>query len=148
MRASYLLILLVLALGSACSSSVTESVDPEANYRWKFDDMPQPRAEVVHSRVEREQVQFAGLELRPRNQEWEFELLAAPNWVDVLRRNFLPLAWDKITYRPRIPSWFSPDPEHFTAWYLEGTSGIHSAHLFIEMAPADPQRVHIFIRRH
>jgi len=45
--------------------------------------------------------------------------------------------WSDIEYRPGIPQGFTPDREHFSAWYLRGTSGIHSAHLFIEKAPRE-----------
>jgi hypothetical protein len=139
----------IAALPVACSTTVRESFDSDLNYRWKFEAMPEPRPEIVHSRVEREDpVVFLGFPLSSRNREWEFELIAAPSWGEVLQRGFAPTDWAQIVYRPGIPDWFSPDPEHFSAWYLQGSSGVHSAHLFIERFSRDPSRVRVFVRRH
>jgi hypothetical protein len=142
-------LLILGALSSACSVTVTESVDPEANYRWRFDQVMVPKPEIVHSRVEREDpVVFFGFTLPPRNKEWEFEFIASPPWIDVVQQGFIEHDAAGVELRPTISDWFSPDPEHFSAWYLPGSSGVHSAHLFIEKAPRDPMRVRVFIRRY
>ena len=134
----------------ARASVVTESLDPVVNYELKFGSMPEPKPEVVHSRVERETDRrlFWIFPLRPVNREWEFELIAAPSWVEVLRKNFQPENWEQLEPRSGLPDWFAPSPEAFSLWYLPGTSGIHSVHLFIERERADPDRVRVFIRRH
>jgi len=129
---------------------VIESFDADFNYELKFSDMPEPRPEVAHSRVER----LVGrrllwiVPLPPTNLEWEFELVAAPSWVEVLKRDFLPEEWGTVEPREGLPDWFSPNGDEFEAWYLLGTSGVHSAHLFIEREPKDPDRVRVFVRRH
>jgi hypothetical protein len=132
------------------ASVVTDSLDPDFNYELKFGSMPAPKPEVIHSRVERETERrlFWIFPLPPTNREWEFELLAAPSWVEVLRKDFLPENWNALERRSGLPGWFLPSPEAFGVWYLPGTSGIHSAHIFIELEPADPDRVRVFIRRH
>jgi hypothetical protein len=148
-------LLTIVAIASISSSiagaaSIIESLDPDFNYELKFSSMPEPMPEVVHSRVERETSRrlFWIIPLPPRNVEWEFELVATPSWIATLRKEFKPANWEQLEKRERLPEWFSPGPEVFSVWYLPGTSGIHAAHLFIERAPRDPSRVHVFIRRH
>ena len=142
--------LILIGPPEAGASEVTESLDASFNYELKFASMPEPKPEVLHSRVERETGRrfLWILPLPPRNLEWEFELVAVPSWVEVLKRDFLPTDWDKVEHRGGLPDWFSPGPETFSAWYLLGTSGIHAAHLFIEREPEDPNRIRVFIRRH
>src|SRR5262245_22678449 len=142
--------LILMGQPGAKASTVTESLDADYNYELKFASMPEPKAEVIHSRVERETNRrlLWIFPLSPTNLEWEFELVAAPNWVEVLRRDFLPEDWNQLEPRGGLPDWFLPTPEAFSAWYLPSTSGIHASHLFIERAPNDPLRVRVFVRRH
>ena len=140
---------LVLALlGPACSTTSIESLDPDVNYALKFSEMPLPRAEVIHSRVEREHTVSMGLHRAPRNGEWEFELVATRSWVETLRTYFTPITWEEVELRPDLPPWFSPDPQRFLAFNREGTSGITAAQLFIETAPEHQDRVRLFVCRH
>jgi hypothetical protein len=151
-RASILTIIALVSPGQpeATASTVTESLDADHNYELTFASMPEPKPEVIHSRVERETDRrlLWILPLPPTNLEWEFELVAAPSWIEVLRQDFLPEDWGRLEPRSGLPDWFLPTPEAFSAWYLPSTSGIHASHLFIERAPKDPQRVRVFIRRH
>jgi hypothetical protein len=136
---------LAAALALGCASQITVSTDPEANYLAKFAKMPEPRPEVVHSRVEHEDPFL----LSPRHREWEFELFAAPGWVDALRAHgFEEVAWSEVWSRPDIPGWFAPDAERYSAWIYYGPSRVPSASLFVERRPADPARVRVFVRRH
>jgi hypothetical protein len=151
-KASFLTIVALISIGQpeARASVVTESLDADFNYELKFGAMPEPKPAVVHSRVERETGRrlLWVFPLSPRNLEWEFELVAAPSWVEVLKRDFLAEDWNEVEPRGGLPDWFSPTPEGFSVWYLPSTSGIHGSHLFIERKPEDPQRVRVFIRRH
>ncbi len=137
-------VVLVALLSSGCTTTMVESFDPDANYRWKFNLMPEPKAIVVNSRVEREDPAL----LPPRNREWEFELIATPSWLEVLKLNFVEIEWSEVRYRTGIPKWFNPEQSAYTAWNLTGTSGVISAHLFVERLPQDPNEIRIFIRRH
>ena len=142
---SSLLALLVIG----CSTTVTESLDPEVNYALKFSEMPRPRATVVHSRVEREQPVFLWLfPSEVRNGEWEFELIATRAWVRVLGADFTPIDWEDVKLRSDLPEWFTPDARRFSALRWSGTSDLAAAHLFIEREPKDPERVHVFLCRH
>src|SRR4030095_16942961 len=100
----------------ACASVVTDSVDAKYNYELKFAAMPEPKPEVVHSRVERETDRhFLWIfPLAPRNLEWEFELVAAPSWIEVLKQGFLPDDWSQLEPRSGLPNWFLPTPEAFS----------------------------------
>jgi hypothetical protein len=140
--------LLLVLLGIGCSSTVTQSVDPDVNYALKFSEMPLPPAAVVHSRVERESVRFMGFPLEPQNREWEFELVATPAWIRVLQTDFTPINWADVKLRSDLPAWFAPDPRSFSAFRLKGTSGITAAQLFIETAPEHSDRVRLFLCRH
>jgi len=74
---------------AACSTTTTVSVDPNANYRWVFGEMPGPMPEVVHSRVDRDDpVIYLGFRMPPRNGHWEFELIASSAWLDALNPDF------------------------------------------------------------
>jgi hypothetical protein len=142
-------VVLAVLLAAGCSAAVTQSLDPEVNYALKFSEMPLPRAEVIHSRVEREDSGwFLVFRLPPRNREWEFELVATPAWIEVLRKDFTPIDWSAVKLRSDLPPWFAPAPSAFSAFYLEGMSGLPAAHLFVESTPADPDRVRLFICRH
>ncbi len=72
--------------------------------------MPEPKPEVVHSRVERETGRrlLWIIPLPPVNAEWEFELVATPSWVEALREGFKPEAWEQREPRGGLPEWFSP----------------------------------------
>lgn len=142
-------ILILSILWAACSTTTRVSEDPETNYAWTFAEMPAPKPEIVHSRVERQDpVVFFGFVLPPRNGEWEFELVADRSWIDALRKGFLQIPWADIRSRPNIPPWFSPDPVSFMVSYLPDGSGRPAVHLFIEKEPLDPDRIRVFIRRH
>lgn len=136
-------------LASGCSTTpVEESLDPDVNYALKFSEMPLPRAEVVHSRVERERLVVLGHPSSPRNREWEFELIGTRSWIEVLKTNSLPLDWKDVELRSDLPAWFTPDPQKFTAFYFEGPSAVTLAQLFVETSPEHPDRVRVFVCRH
>lgn len=137
-------LVLVALLSPGCTTTMVESFDSDDNYRWKFDLMPEPKATVVHSRVEREYITL----LPPRNGKWEFELIVIPSWLNVLKRNFVEIEWSDVEYRTGIPKWFNPEEDAYTPWHLIGTSGVISAHLFVERMPHDPNEIRIFIRRY
>jgi hypothetical protein len=151
-RALFFAIIGLISIGysEARASVVTDSLDANFNYELKFASMPEPKPEVVHSRVERETDRrlFWIFPLPPRNLEWEFELVATPSWIEVLKRDFLPDDWSQLEPRRGLPDWFLPTPEAFGVWYLPSTSGSHGSHLFVEREPKDSQRVRMFIRRH
>ena len=140
--------LLVTLLASGCSTVVTQSLDPDVNYALKFSEMPLPKAVVINSRVERETPFFLGFRQAPRNGMWEFELVATQSWAAALRTDLIPLEWKAVHLRSDLPVWFSPNPQSFSAFYIEGTSGIVAAHLFIETAPKQQDQVRLFICRY
>jgi hypothetical protein len=139
---------LLALLGAGCSTTVTQSLEPDVNYDLKFSQMPLPRAEVVHSRVEREHRTFLGFDVSPRNLEWEFELVASRSWIDALHTDFVPNDWKNVELRSNVPEWFSPDARNYSAFILEGTSGITAAQLFVETAPGNSDRIRLFLCRH
>ena len=138
---------LVAALGmAACSTTTSVSVDPDANYGWVFAAMPEPRPEIVHSRVDRQDPIFLGFREPPRNGHWEFELIASPTWLDALNPDFTQIPWSMVCERPDVPAWFDPDATEFAVWHVRGSSGVPAAYVFREIAPRDSQRVRAFIR--
>ena len=142
-------ILPLLMLGSGCSSTGTVSYDHAWNYENKFSLMPAPKAEVVNSRVERVTKTIFGKPWSTINGEWEFELLATQAWTSVLKEDFKPAEWDEVKtwIRQDLPAWFAPDPEKYAPFQMPGPSLI-AAHLFIEKAPVDPDRIRLFVCRH
>ena len=131
-----------------CTTPTRVIRDADTNYNFVFPQMPDPKPEIVNSRLERIDRYFLGLiPLYSVNGEWEFELTADSQWVAVLRRDFKKIQWDQISYSREVPAWFNPSSERFTVWHLHPTSYV-AAHLFVERNPEDESRVHVFIRRH
>lgn len=140
---------LVAFMGPGCSTTLTDSYDHAYNYENKFSEMPTPRPEVVNSHVERVTKTFAGKPWSTINGEWEFELVASRDWTNKLEEYFEPVEWEKVDdwLRRDLPPWFSPDREKYAPFQRPGPSLI-SSHLFVEKAPADPERIRLFICRH
>lgn len=142
-RAAAVAATLLLVLTAARCSSSTFSEDADANYKWVYGSMSQPRPEIVHSRVERiSRCCF----LRTISGNWEFEVYASRSWVDAVRESFKQIEWEDERTRD-LPPWFDPPRAQFTVWQLQGPS-VPIAHLFVEREPQDESRVHVFLRRH
>ena len=137
-----------LVLVAGCGSPIIHSFDPQANYRHVFSNVRAPEPLIVHSHVEREQRGLPGLfALRSRyNGDWEFELLASPAWVEEVKAAFSEIQFADVWPR-KLPNWFLPDSDQFTAWKMQPTS-YPAAHLFIEKKPISQDRIRVFIRRH
>lgn len=134
---------------AGCAAPTRVIRDPEASYNFVFQEMPGPKPEIVNSRVERVgRAMFGLIPICPVNGEWEFELMADSEWIDVLRKEYEQIQWDQISDPGReLPEWFIPSPESFNVWRVIPTSYAR-AHLFIEREPKDKSKVRVFIRRH
>lgn len=145
---------IALALASAgCAMPIRISTDAVSNYQRVFPELPQGETTVLNSRVEVLNKHLFGILMGERNGDWEFEFLVTPSWLSVVRRDFTEIAWSELQrslppMQPRkVPAWFRPNPEKYSAWRLQGGS-VWAAHLFIERTPAASDRIHVFIRRH
>jgi hypothetical protein len=137
----------VLALLLAgCATPSTESFDGQANYRHVFKEMRSPMPKVVRSRLERTDRRLFGIKMSPANGEWEFEMVAASDWVEEVKTGFLPTSFEMVSKR-NLPSWFSPNEEEFEVFRIQATS-FAAAHLYVERSPKNADGVRVFIRRH
>lgn len=132
----------------ACSTPYTISNDPVANYEKVFIGVPLNRTVILNSRLEVMHRRLWGLiPMSDGNGEWEFELLADPSWLAAVRTDFEEIPWPELSLTRKVPPWFSPTPREYSLWRLQPTSH-PTAHLFIARTPRDPERIHVFIRRH
>jgi hypothetical protein len=141
-RIAAVLVVLVVTFASACSSHSTFSTDSSMNYKWVFATMPGPMPEIVNSHVERvHRCCF----LEPVNGDWAFEFYTSQSWLDALRTGFKEIQWSDVWPR-NVPSWFKPRPAEFDVWQMQQTS-YPNAHFFVERAPREKSRIHVFVRR-
>jgi len=132
----------------ACSSPYTISTDPVVNYERVFVGVPLNDTAIVNSRLEILHRRFLRMiPMSDGNGEWEFEFLADPSWVALVRAGFEETAWPELSAAREVPSWFSPTAAAYSVWRQQPTS-YPTVHLFIERTPIDPRRIHVFIRRH
>jgi hypothetical protein len=138
--------LVPMFLLTSCATPVRESVDKEANYQLVFGKMRSPVPRVIHSRIERTNRRLLGFPLGPVIDEWEFELIASPEWVKEVKVGFIPISATEVWNR-KVPAWFSPDEANYEVLKLHPTS-YPRAHLYIERNPKNKDQIHVFIRRH
>lgn len=147
MRRHTIILASVFLIGG-CASPVTNSTDSEANYQYVFPTVSACKPTIVRSHVERLHRSVLGIFplASQYNGDWEFELVAASEWLIQVKERFTEVPFASVPFRP-VPDWFSPSAGSFTAWKLQATS-YPSAHLFIEIKPESQEQIRVFIRRH
>jgi hypothetical protein len=136
----------IVLLVEGCVSPSTYSTDAQANYQYVFGDVNQPKPIIVNCRLERYQKSFLGM-TSEHNGDWEFEVLAPRAWLDQIEKQpFIEVPFTDVRLR-RVPEWFAPTPNEFTAWKLPGGS-YYLAHLFVEKNPSSKDKIRAFICRH
>jgi hypothetical protein len=143
-----ILIVASTVLVGGCVSPTIHSLDSEANYHHAFSDVNAPEPTIVHSHVERRHHSVLGiLPLASQyNGDWEFELLASSEWLGQVKEGFTEIPFAAVWPR-KLPDWFSPSSEDFTAWKRQATS-YPNAHLFVEKKPRTQEQIRVFIRKH
>lgn len=141
MKRVKLFCLAMAVLLAGCATSF-ESSDPQANYHYVFSGVRAPMPRIVHSRVDRVE---SGVTSASHNGLWEFEMIASPEWVEEVKKDFVP-ASSRDKSPPRLPAWFSPDEEAFETFVMQGSSTA-AAHLYVERHPKNPDEIRVFVHR-
>lgn len=141
-----LILLVCVVLLAGCVSTDRVSNDADYNYAAVFSDMTASRPVILNSRLERYSKDFGLWKGSERNGEWEFELLASKAWVDQAKQGFIPTTFKDPMRWPSV-AWWTPNEENFDAYRMPYSS-YSAAHFYVEKAPKDGDRIHVFIQRH